>query len=160
MAHYMTRAAWEGLNQRLLSLKKLTGQHGELAAEIGRALEFGDISENSERDAALERQELSGREMQNIIGRLALAEIIDKLEIKTDRVMIGTKVTLRDLDSGKELFYRILGSDDAQFFDNTISVGSAIAKGLIGKEAGDEVEVKVPAGTRNFEILKIEHYSA
>jgi transcription elongation factor GreA len=97
--------------------------------------------------------------MQNILQRLSGAELIDNLEITTDHVMVGTKVTLRDLDSGKELCYRILGSDDAQSFENTISVGSAIARGLIGKEQGEEVEVKVPAGTRSFEILKIEHYS-
>jgi transcription elongation factor GreA len=155
----MTRKAWQALNDRLLNLKRLTGQGGELAAEIGRANEFGDVSENAERDAALERQETVGREMQNILQRLAGAEIIDNLEIQTDQVMIGTKVTLRDLDSGKELYYRILGSDDAQYYENTISVGSAIARGLLGKEAGDEVEVKVPAGIRSFEILKIEHYS-
>lgn len=159
MPHHMTRKAWQALNDRLLNLKRLTGQGGELAAEIGRANEFGDVSENAERDAALERQETVGREMQNILQRLAGAEIIDNLEIQTDQVMIGTKVTLRDLDSGKELYYRILGSDDAQYYENTISVGSAIARGLLGKEAGDEVEVKVPAGIRSFEILKIEHYS-
>ena len=159
MPHYMTRNAWQALNERLLNLKKLTGTGGELAAEIGRANEFGDISENAERDAALERQETAGREMQNILQRLAGAELIDNLEIKTDRVMIGTKVTLRDLDTAKELCYRILGSDDAPFYENTISVGSALAKGLLGKESGDEVEVKVPAGIRSFEILKIELYS-
>lgn len=159
MPHYMTRKAWQALNDRLLQLKRMTVPGGELASELGRANEFGDISENSERDAVIERGEAVGREMKNLLLRLSGAELIDKLDIKTERVMIGTKVTLLDLDAGKELTYRILGSDDAQHFEHTISVGSAIARGLLGKEQGDEVEITVPAGIRSFEILKIEHYS-
>ena len=63
------------------------------------------------------------------------------------------------MDHPERFASRILGSDDAQYYENTISVGSAIARGLLGKEQGDEAEVKVPAGTRSFEILKIEHFS-
>jgi transcription elongation factor GreA len=159
MPHYMTRKTWQSLNDRLLLLKRLAQPGGELSSDLGRANAFGDISENAERDAAIERGERVGSEMQNILQRLSGSEIIDNLEINTERVMIGTKVTLRDLDSGKELVYRILGSDDAQNYENTISVGSAIARGLLGKEQGEDVEVHVPAGTRNFEILKIEHFS-
>ncbi len=160
MPHYMTRKTWQHLNDRLLQLKKITGQGGELAAEIGRASEFGDLSENAERDAAIERQETIGREMQNILQRLSGAEIIDDIEISTDVVMIGTKVTLFDLDTEKELSYRLLGSEESKLFGNTISVGSALARGLLGKEVGDDTEIHVPSGVRSFEILKIEHYDS
>ena len=75
------------------------------------------------------------------------------------RCLLGTKVTLYDLDTDEEVKYQILSGEDAQFYENAISAKSPIARGLIGKEEGDEVKIKVPAGLKSFEIIKIERFS-
>ena len=99
-----------------------------------------------------------GNEVNNLRQRLSNVLIIDDLNIDTSRVSLGTKVSLYDLNSDEETFYQILSGDDAQFYQNAISAKSPIAKGLIGKEEGDEVNVSVPAGVKKFEVVKIERF--
>ena len=98
-------------------------------------------------------------EAELIRGRLSGAELIDDWDISTDRVSVGTRVTVVDIDTDEEHVFQILGSDDTPFYDHAISAQSPIARGLIGKEEGDEVEIRVPSGVRRFEILEIERFS-
>ncbi|PIE29486.1 transcription elongation factor GreA [candidate division KSB3 bacterium] len=157
--NYMTRKAWDALNQRLQESVDAIKPGGKIAQEIGKAASYGDLSENAEWEAAIQKKDMLGNEVKNLRQRLSNVTIIDDLNIQTDRVSLGTKVSLYDLDSDEEVFYQILSGDDAAFYENAISTKSPIARGLIGKEEGDEVNIRVPAGLKNYEIMKIELFS-
>ncbi|MBI2569362.1 MAG: GreA/GreB family elongation factor [Candidatus Schekmanbacteria bacterium] len=155
----MTRKAYQHLKKRMDEIARLTGKGGELTKEIGKAASFGDLSENAEWVMAREHRDRLLTEAESIRGRLSAVEFIDDWKVDTDKVRVGTRVTLLDLNTSEERVFQILGSDDTPFYDGAISASSPIARGLLGKAEGDEVEVEVPAGTRNFEILSIEWFS-
>jgi transcription elongation factor GreA len=157
--NYMTRKTWNYLDQKLQKVKEMIRPGGDLSKEIGHAASYGDLSENAEWEMAIAKKEMLNLEAANLQNRLANAVIIDTLNISTDRVMLGTKVTLYDLDTDKEVVYQILGGDDAEFYENVISVKSPIAQGLMGKKVGDEVKIKIPDGIKTYEIVKIERFS-
>jgi transcription elongation factor GreA len=157
--NYMTRKTWNHLDQKLQKLKEMIRPGGLISKEIGHAASYGDLSENAEWEMAIAKKEMLNLEAANLQNRLANAVIIDTLNISTDRVMLGTKVTLYDLDTDKEVVYQILGGEDAEFYENVISVKSPIAQGLMGKRVGDEVKIKIPDGVKTYEIVKIERFS-
>lgn len=157
--NYMTRKAWDALNKKLQENLDAIKPGGKIAQEIGKAASYGDLSENAEWEAAIQKKDMLGNEIKNLRQRLSNVSIIDDLEINTDRVSLGTKVSLYDLDTDEEVTYQILSGDDALFYENAISAKSPIARGLIGKEEDDEVKIKVPAGVKSFEIVKIERFS-
>ncbi len=157
--NYMTRKAWNALNKKLQDLLDEIKPGGKIAQEIGKAASHGDLSENAEWEAAVQKKDMLTNEINNLRQRLSNVTIIDDLAMNTDRVSIGTKVTLYDLDTDQEVIYQILGSDDAPFYDNAISVKSPIARGLMGRKEEDEVKIKVPAGIKSYEIVKIERFS-
>lgn len=157
--NYMTRKAWDALNKKLQENLDAIKPGGKIAQEIGKAASYGDLSENAEWEAAIQKKDMLGNEIKNLRQRLSNVSIIDDLEINTDRVSLGTKVSLYDLDTDEEVTYQILSGDDALFYANAISAKSPIARGLIGKEEDDEVKIKVPAGVKSFEIVKIERFS-
>ena len=113
----------------------------------------------AQREAAIQKKDMLGNEIKNLRQRLSNVTIIDDLVVNTDRVALGTKVTLYDLDTDQEVVYQILSGDDAPFYEHAISARSPIARGLIGKEEEDEVKIKVPAGIKSYEIVKIERFS-
>lgn len=156
--NYMTRKSWDALNKKLQENLDAIKPGGKIAQEIGKAASYGDLSENAEWEAAIQKKDMLGNEVNNLRQRLSNVLIIDDLNIDTSRVSLGTKVSLYDLNSDEETFYQILSGDDAQFYQNAISAKSPIAKGLIGKEEGDEVNVSVPAGVKKFEVVKIERF--
>jgi transcription elongation factor GreA len=157
--NYMTRKAWDALNEKLQEHLNALKPGGKIAQEIGKAASYGDLSENAEWEAAIQKKDIMGNEVKNMRQRLSNVQIIDDLTIDTSKVMLGTKVTLYDLDKDEEVFYQILSSDDTSFYNNSISFQSPIARGLIGKHEDDEVKIKVPAGMKNFEVVKIERFS-
>lgn len=157
--NYMTRKAWDALNQKLQDNLNDIKPGGRIAQEIGKAASYGDLSENAEWEAAIQKKDMLGNEVKNLRQRLSNVTIIDDLNISTERVSLGTKVSLYDLDTDEEVFYQILSGDDAEFYTNAISAKSPIARGLIGKEEGDEVKIRVPAGLKNFEVVKVELFS-
>ena len=156
--NYMTRKAWDALNKKLQEHLDAIKPGGKIAQEIGKAASYGDLSENAEWEAAIQKKDMMGNEVNNLRQRLSNVVIIDDLNIDTSRISLGTKVTLYDLDADEEVFYQILSGDDAQFYQNAISAKSPLARGLIGKEEGDEVKVNVPAGVKKFEVVKIERF--
>ena len=156
--NYMTRKAWDALNKKLQEHLDAIKPGGKIAQEIGKAASYGDLSENAEWEAAIQKKDMMGNEVNNLRQRLSNVVIIDDLSIDTSRISLGTKVTLYDLGSDEEVFYQILSGDDAQFYQNAISAKSPLARGLIGKEEGDEVKVNVPAGVKKFEVVKIERF--
>ena len=130
----------------------------ETVAAIAEARSHGDLKENAEYHAAKEHQaQLEGRVIA-INDLIARANVIDVTKIDyDDKVIFGSTVTLKDLESGKNIKYRLVGQDEANISKNLIYFKSPIGKGLIGKSSDDMVVVNTPAGERNFEILKIEY---
>ena len=125
---------------------------------IAEARAQGDLSENAEYDAAKERQSFIEGRIADLEGKLSAAQIIDpKLLDAEGRVVFASTVMLEDLESGDKVTYQIVGEDKADLKLLKISISSPIARALIGKYAGDEVEVQAPAGVRSYEVLEV-HY--
>ena len=157
--NYMTRKAWNVLTKKLQESLDAIKPGGKIAQEIGKAASHGDLSENAEWEAAILKKDMLTNEINNLRQRLSNVTIIDDLEINTERISIGTKVTLYDLDSDQQVMYQILSSDDTPLYENAISAKSPIGRGLLGKREDDEVKIKVPAGLKNYEVVKIERFS-
>jgi len=149
----MTRAGYEKLEQELRQLKSV--ERPRIVREIEAARAHGDISENAEFHAAKERQShLEGR-VRLLEDRLARAQVIDPTGQSPDKVRFGVTVDLEDAESGERVTYQILGEEESDAAQGRISVTSPVARALLGKEVGDSVSVRVPKGTREFEILDI-----
>lgn len=125
---------------------------------ISEARAQGDLSENAEYDAAKERQSFIEGRIAEIEGKLSAAQIIDPTLLDAEgRVVFASTVTLQDLNSGDNVTYQIVGDDEADLKVSKISISSPIARALIGKYAGDEVEVQAPAGVRSYEIIDVKY---
>jgi transcription elongation factor GreA len=125
---------------------------------ISEARAQGDLSENAEYDAAKERQSFIEGRIADLEGKLSAAQIIDpKLLDAEGRVVFASTVTLEDLDSGEKVTYQIVGEDEADLKQMKISISSPIARALIGKYAGDEVDVQAPGGVRSYEVLEVRY---
>ncbi len=144
--------------QRLLDdLRRLRSvERPKIVREIEEAREHGDISENAEFHAAKEKQALVAAQISDIEDTLARAVVVDVSKLSGDKIVFGATVTLADVDSGDEVVYQIVGDHEAEPKNGKISVSSPIARSIIGKNVGDEVQVRIPTGTRNFEILDVD----
>ncbi len=148
----MTPQGHEALKAELIRLK---AEMPKISVEIGIARDHGDIKENAEYHAAKEKQGMVHARINEIEDKLARAEVIDPSKLGGERVKFGATVVLEDIDTAKEITYRIVGADEADIESGTISVTSPVARSLIGREVGDEVKVKVPGGTRSFEVVDV-----
>lgn len=127
-------------------------------AAIAEARSHGDLSENAEYDAAKERQGFIEGRIAEVEGKLGNAQIIDPASLDADgRVVFGATVELEDADSGQQVGYQIVGDDEADLKQSKISLNSPVARALIGKFAGDVVEVQTPGGRREYEILDVRY---
>lgn len=126
---------------------------------IAEARAQGDLSENAEYDAARERQGFVEGRINELEGILSNAQTIDPTALDTadGRIVFGATVQIEDLDSGNTLTYQIVGDVEADIRNNLISISSPVARALIGKHEGDVVEVRAPAGLREYEIISIEY---
>ncbi len=125
---------------------------------IAEARAHGDLKENAEYHAAKEEQGFIEARIRDIDGKLSNAQIIDVTQFgSTGKVIFGATVDLVDEEDGKELTYRIVGEDEADIVAGMISVGSPIARALIGKEQGDVAVVNAPGGEKAFEIIEIRY---
>lgn len=120
---------------------------------IEEARAHGDISENAEYDAAKERQSLIEGRIGDIQGKLAGAEVIDPQTIKSDRIVFGATVKLKEIETEEETSYQIVGVDEADVKQGRISIMSPIARSLIGKKAGDVALVKGAKSEKEYEII-------
>jgi transcription elongation factor GreA len=123
------------------------------AIEIARG--HGDLSENADYSAAKERQGFIEGRIQEINGKLARAQVIDPVQIKSDQIVFGATVVLEDQVQEKKTVYQIVGVDEANIKEGKVGVTSPLARALIGKRAGDEVIVYAPKGEVRYEVLKI-----
>ncbi len=127
----------------------------ELPKEIQRAREYGDLRENAEYKAAKERQSFVDARMAQLKRRIAGLQMANLDKIPRDKVGLGSTVTLVDANSGDEVVYEIVTPEEADAAAGRISPSSPIGRSLLGREPGDEVTVRAPSGTREFEVIKL-----
>jgi transcription elongation factor GreA len=152
----MTVVGADQLRKELDNLK--FDRRPKITEAIASARELGDLKENAEYHAAREDQGICEARIRDIEGKLSNVQIIDVTKIEnTGRVIFGTTVTIMNLDTDAEVKYRIVGDDEANIKLNLISVNSPIARGLIGKNEGDEVTITTPGGLSEYEIISVQY---
>lgn len=150
----LTVVGAEKLRAELQHLKSV--ERPSVIQAIAEARAQGDLSENAEYDAAKEKQGFIEGRIADLEGKLSNAQIIDPTTLDADgRIVFGATVELEDADSA--VTYQIVGDDEADIKQGKISVSSPIARALIGKYAGDSVEVQAPGGVRHYEVLDVQY---
>ena len=146
----------KNLKSELENLKNI--ERPKIAEAIAEARSHGDLKENAEYHAAKEQQALIESRVIAINDLIARANVIDVTKIDNDgKVIFGSTVKVQDLESNKEISYKLVGQDEADIKKNLIFYKSPIGKALIGKNKGDMVNVNTPSGERNFEIQDVEY---
>jgi transcription elongation factor GreA len=150
---YLTEEGMKKLKQELKYLK--TVERPKISQQIAEARDKGDLSENAEYDAAKEAQGLLELRIAKLENSIANSRIIDESLFDNSKVLILSKVKLRNVATKKELNYTVVAEKEADLKAGKISVDSPIGKGLLGKVVGEIAEIKVPNGIMKFEILEI-----
>jgi transcription elongation factor GreA len=152
----ITKHGAELLKEELLRLK--TKERPAVINAISEARAQGDLSENAEYEAAKERQSFIEGRIAELEGKLGAAQIIDPATLDAEgRIVFASTVDLEDLESGQKVTYQIVGEDEADLKEKKVSITSPIARALIGKYAGDVVEVNAPSGIREYEVLEVRY---
>jgi transcription elongation factor GreA len=148
-----------GAEQLRAELKKLKSESRPAVIKaIAEARSHGDLSENAEYHAAREQQGFIEGRIGDIEHKLGAAEIIDVTALpNTGKVIFGATVEIENLDDGSKVVYQLVGEDEADIKAGRIAITSPIARALIGKRVGDEVDVTAPGGVRSFEIVKVRY---
>jgi transcription elongation factor GreA len=146
----------ELLRQELHRLK--TVDRPSAITAIAEARSHGDLTENAEYEAAKERQSFIEGRIKEVESKLANAQVIDPKVVDADgRCVFGATVALEQEDTGEAVTYQIVGDDEADIKRGKVSIGSPLARALIGKSAGDQVEVQAPGGVRRYEITDVRY---
>ena len=144
------------LREELKALK--SKDRPEIIQAIATARGFGDLKENAEYHAAKEQQSHNEGRIQELENTIAIANVIDVTKINNEgKVIFGSTVFLQNLDTNEKIEYKIVGKDEANLKNKLIYFKSPIGKGLIGKNKNDLVEIKTPAGVKNFEIIDVKY---
>jgi len=152
----ITMAGAERLRAELQELK--TVQRPTIVTAIAEARSHGDIAENAEYHAAKERQGFIEGRISELEAKLANAQIINPALLDADgRCVFGATVDLEDMKSGEVVTYQIVGDDEGDIKQGKVSIGSPLARALIGKYSGDVAEVQAPGGVREYEILDVKY---
>ncbi len=152
----ITVSGLEKLKEELIFLKEK--KRPEIVAAIAEARSHGDLKENAEYHAAKEQQSHSEGRIQEIEDLIARANVIDVTNINNDgKVIFGSTVYLRNLDTNEKIEYKLVGKDEADLKKKLIFFQSPIGKGLIGKNKNDLVEITTPSGIKNFEIIDVKY---
>jgi transcription elongation factor GreA len=152
----MTVQGAKALEEELAHLTKVV--RPKLSHDIGVARELGDLKENAEYHAAREQQGMVEARIRDIEGRLQNSVVIDVTSIAhTGKVIFGATVEIANVETDESVTYQIVGEDEADIKKSKISVGSPIARALIGKQEGDVVTVKTPSGVIEYEIVAVSH---
>ena len=150
---YVTKEGLKKLQDELDNLQNV--ERPKISKAIGEAIEKGDISENAEYDAAKDAQGLLEAKIAQLQDVISNCRIIDESQIDTSKVQILNKVTIKNIKTKATMTYTLVSESEAAFKAGKLSITTPIAKALIGKKLGDKVEVQVPAGTMEFEIMDI-----
>jgi transcription elongation factor GreA len=151
---YLSKKGLESLKQEIHHLKYT--ERPKISERVATARDNGDLKENAEYHAAREELSLMEAKIAQLEGKLGRVQMVDTDDIEEGKVYIFTKVVIFDLGMKKEFTYSLVPENEADFAAGKISIHSPIAKGLLGKEVGDQVEIKVPAGVKKYEIRSIE----
>ena len=148
---------YEGLKRYEDELHDLkVNRRQEVAAKIKEAREQGDLSENAEYDAAKDEQRDIEARINELETILKNVEVVDELDASSDRINIGSTVTIKDLEFGDEETYKIVGSTEANSLKGTISNESPVGRELIGKGVGAVIEIEAPGGVVQYEVIGLE----
>ena len=150
--HYISQ---EGLDKLKKELSEALAQRPVISAAIAEAREKGDLSENAEYESAREAQGLLELKIANLQNMVARAKVLDSSQVSTDKVQMLNKVKVKNLNTGKELEFTIVGETEADFSKGKLAVTAPIARALMGHSRGETVEAKAPSGTIKFEIIDI-----
>ena len=150
----ITKIGSEKLKAELHQLK--TVERPWVINAISDARAQGDLSENAEYESAKDRQGFIEGRIQEIEGKLSVAQIIDPTEMDAGgKVVFGSTIDLQDVDTGDKVTYQIVGEDEADIKFGRVNIGSPIARALIGRNEGDTFEVKAPGGVKSYEIIAV-----
>ncbi len=139
-------------------LQRLKAERPQISAAIGAAREHGDLRENAEYHAAKEQQGLAEARIRDIEAKLSMAQVIDVEKLDAGgKVVFGATVHLVNIEDDAERTYRIVGEDEADIRQGLVSIGSPLARALIGKWEGDEIDVAAPKGRQSYEIVGVEY---
>lgn len=151
----ITAKGKEQLNEELKKL--LSEDRPAVVKAIEEARDHGDLKENAEYHAAKERQGFIEARIKHLKAVIASAQVIDPAELNYEHIVFGATVELVDIDSEEEKTYQIVGEDEADIAKGKISINSPLARALIGKHEGDEVDVRTPKGKTSYEVGKIQY---
>ena len=152
----ITKIGSEKLKAELHQLK--TVDRPWVINAISEARAQGDLSENAEYEAAKDRQGFVEGRIQEIEGKLSVAQIIDPSEMDAGgKVVFGSTIELQDEDTGNKVTYQIVGEDEADIKQGRVNISSPIARALIGKDEGDSVDVMAPGGVKRYEIIVVRY---
>jgi transcription elongation factor GreA len=149
----MTADGYARLEEELKHLKGVA--RPEVIRAIAEAREHGDISENAEYHAARERQSFIEGRLAELEDKISRAEVIDPATLSGKQVKFGAVVTLIDEDTEEKSVYQIVGEDEADIKAKRLAITSPLARALVGKSVGDQVEVTTPGGSKSYEISKV-----
>ena len=150
---YLSHEGYEKLRRELEQLK--TSKRREISKAIGEARAHGDLSENAEYTYAKEAQGLNEKKIAELEDKLSRAKFIDESAMSKDEILIGAKAKLKDLDSGEELEYSLVAEEEADYSAGKISITSPVGEALLGHKENDTVNIKIPAGTLRYKVIKI-----
>ncbi|WP_297450794.1 transcription elongation factor GreA [uncultured Alistipes sp.] len=150
---YLTEAGLQKLKAELEQLRSV--ERPAISAAIAEARDKGDLSENAEYDAAKEAQGMLEMRIAKLEDTVANARVIDESRIDTSAVQILNRVKMKNITTGKIVEYTLVSENEANLKEGKLSIGTPIAKALLGKKKGEEVDVTVPSGVLRFEILDI-----
>lgn len=150
---YLSQNGYDNLKKELHTLKTVDRPH--IINQIAEARDKGDLSENAEYDAAKEAQGLLEARISKLENDLSNSRVIDESQLSTDSVNLLTKVTIKNPKNNMEMSYAIVSESEANLAEKKISASSPIGKGLLGKKVGEVVEIQVPNGIVNFQIINI-----
>ena len=148
----------EGYDRLWAEIQRLQQEERPRVIEaISEARRHGDITENAEFEAAKERQALLEGKINDLYKKLSECEVVEPPKAPPERVVFGSTVALENQDTGEQMRYRLVGPFESDLASGTISVTSPIGRAIIGKEVGDEVQVRAPGGVKRFEIIDISY---
>jgi transcription elongation factor GreA len=146
----------EGASKIRAEVQRLKEERPKISRDIEVAREHGDLSENAEYHAAKERQGMIEARLKDLEDKISRAEVIDPSKLSGSRVRFGATVGLFNVQTEEAVTYRIVGAEEADLSQGSISISAPLARALIGKEVGDEVTIQLPIGTRRYEITDVQ----
>jgi len=153
----MTPAGFQALQDELKNLKTVV--RPKVIADLSEARSHGDLSENAEYDAAREKQAFVEARIRDVEAKISRAQIIDISKIQSDRVVFGATVTICDMENEQSQVWTLVGEDEADLKENKLSISSPMARVLVGKTVGEQIEMRTAKGVREYEITDVKFAS-